>query len=218
MAIRVLVADDQRLVLAAMRRLLEDIPGICVVDEVSSAGQVVAAVRIAQPDVVVLEIAMPGLDGFDAIARIRASVPGAHVLVVSARADLALVRGALAAGATGYILKDCAPGQLRLALDAALRGETYLSAKWWSSALAGPTRRRARGYARPSDPLSPRQREILQLIALGHGTKRIASTLGVSAKTVETHRAAMMQRLGIGHVAGLVMYALRHDLVRLDAR
>jgi DNA-binding NarL/FixJ family response regulator len=210
--VRVLIADDQRLVLAGLRRLVEGVPGVAIVAEASVCDELVSMAASSRPDLIVMELVMNGLEGIDAIARIKGQLPDCRILIVSARGAHDLVRRALGAGASGYILKDSAPVELRLAIKAVLRGDSYLSPAVSRAAASGlvPARRR------DPDVLSPRQREILKLIAKGHCTKRIAQSLGVSVKTVETHRAALMERLDIHHVPGLVFYALRHSLVRLD--
>jgi DNA-binding NarL/FixJ family response regulator len=159
-----------------------------------------------------MELVMNGLEAIDAIAGMKAELPGCRILIVSARGPDDLVRRALRAGASGYVLKDSAPSELRLAIDALLGGHSYLCPGACRAAATGL----ARAQRRDPDVLSPRQREILELIAKGRCNKAIAQLLGLSVKTVETHRAAVMERLQINHIPGLVCYALRHKLVRLE--
>jgi DNA-binding NarL/FixJ family response regulator len=213
--IRTLIADGQRLVLAGLRRVIEGIPGVEVVGETSVAGEVVPMACSLLPDVVLIDSVMRGFDCTDLVARLASEVPGCRVLVVSGQGDDEFVRRALRAGASGYILKSSTTRDLRTAIEEVAAGNAYLCPGAWSSAVCDMQRGRE-GDA-PRETLSPRQREILTLIAQGHCTKGIATAIGISVKTVETHRAALMDRLHIRHVAGLVMYALRHDLVRLDA-
>ena len=212
--IRAILADDQRLVLAGLRRLIEGIPGMTIVGETSIGGEVVSLARSLAPDLVLMEPLMRGCDCMEIVARIRTDVPRCRVLIVAAQGDDELVRGALRAGASGYILKSSTPEDLRTAIEAVMAGNAYLCPAAWSSAVSDL--RRGRNADAPMDSLSPRQREILKLIVQGLCTKSIAEAIGVSVKTVETHRAALMERLQIRHVAGLVMFAIRHGLVRLE--
>jgi DNA-binding NarL/FixJ family response regulator len=209
--VRVLIADDQRLVLAGLRRLIEALPGVAIVAEASACCDVLAAARSSNPDLIVMELVMKGLDGVGAIAQVKAELPGCRILIVSAQPGEDLVRRAIGAGASGFVRKDSAPAELRLAIEAVLDGNTYLCSAVRRAACM-PARERT-----DPDVLSPRQREILKLIAKGHCTKRIAESLGVSVKTVESHRATLMERVQIDHIPGLVFYALWHNLVRLDA-
>ena len=214
--VRALLADDHRLVRAGIRALLLEIEGITIVAEAENGREAVAMAKSHRPDLVVMDISMPALNGIDATAQIVAEVPGARVLVLSMHTSEDFVRRALKAGAAGYIIKDSAPLDLRMAIEAALKDEVYVSprvSRHLIAAFGAPA-----GVAAESslDALSPRQREVLQLIAEGNSTKEIAFQLSVSVKTVETHRAAIMDRLAIRDIPGLVLYAVRHNLVSTE--
>jgi DNA-binding NarL/FixJ family response regulator len=187
-----------------------------VVDEADNGREAIALARTHTPDIVVMDISMKELNGIDATSQIIAEVPGSRVLILSMHTAEEFVRRAVKAGASGYLVKDSVPTELKLALVALMRGEMYFSSRISRQLLSS--------YAEPGldkresslDSLTSRQREVLQMIAEGKSTKEIAATLEVSVKTVETHRAALMSRLGIFDIAGLVMYAARNHLVTID--
>ncbi len=209
---RVLLADDHTLVRAGLRKLLESIPGMEVVGE---AGDGLALLELAeklQPKVVLMDIAMPGLNGLEATARITKSWPDIRVLILSMHQSAEYVRQALRHGAVAYLLKDAAPLELEWALAAVLRGETYLSPAV-SKGVVSDYVHRLRSDEPAQAALTPRQREVLQLIAEGQSTKEIARRLDLSVKTVETHRTQLMKQLDIHEVAGLVRYAIREGLI-----
>jgi len=155
---------------------------------------------------------MPELNGLDATARLIKQDPDIRVIVLSMHQHDQYVRQALRQGAQGYLLKDAAPVELELAMQAVMRGETYLSSAV-SGALVGDYLRRLRSDEPVADALTPRQREVLQLIAEGHSTKEIARRLDLSVKTVDTHRTQLMRQLDIHEIAGLVRYAMRNGIV-----
>lgn len=211
--LRVLLADDHVLVRAGLRALLATFPEVSVVAETGDGRE---AVELAGRgvNIVLMDIGLPGLNGIEATARIVKEHPQVKVVILSMHANEEYIRQALQAGAAGYLLKDAAPAELELALRAVTRGETYLSpaiSRCVVEDYLAQTHPRADAAAQL---LTARQREILQLIAEGQSTKQIAALLGVSVKTVETHRADLMERLGIHDVAGLVRYALREGLAR----
>lgn len=213
-AVRVLLADDHTLVRAGLRKLLESMPDYQVVGE---AGDGVALLELAdtlQPNLVLMDIAMPGLNGLEATARLLKTQPDIRVLILSMHQNEEYVRRALRHGAVAYLLKDAAPLELELALAAVMRGETYLSPAV-SKGVVNDYVQRLRGEDSVGEALSPRQREVLQLIAEGHSTKEIARRLDLAVKTVETHRSQLMRLLDIHEVAGLVRYAMRTGLVSL---
>ncbi len=210
-ALRVLLADDHALVRAGMRSLLRDIEGVEVVGEAADGGQALALAERARPDVVLLDIAMKGMNGLEAAARLRELHPGIKVIILSMHASEEYVLQALRAGAAAYLIKDSATAELELALRSVMRGETYLSPAISRQVVEGYVQRVGAGAG--EDPLTPRQREVLRRIAEGRSTKEIAFDLGLSVKTVETHRAQIMERLAIRDVAGLVRYAMRTGLV-----
>jgi DNA-binding NarL/FixJ family response regulator len=213
--IRILVADDHTLVLAGIRALLEEIEGVTIVGEAHNGREAVAMATSERPDLVVMDISMRELNGIEATVQIRAALPETQVLILSMHATEDFVRRALKAGASGYIVKDSAPLELKMAIEAIMRGEHYISSRVSKHLVAGLSGGASQGQS-SIDSLTPRQREILQMIAEGKSTKEIAFVLNVSGKTVETHRAALMERLGIHDVAGLVLYAVRNRLVSVD--
>lgn len=208
---RILLVDDHALVRAGMRSLLHEIPGVEVVAEAADGAEALRLAAELRPDVVLLDIAMKGMNGLDAAARLREQLPAAKVIVLSMHTSEEYVLLALRAGAAGYLIKDSATSELELALKAVARGETYLSPAISRQVVDGYVQRV--GAAAAPDPLTPRQREVLKRIAEGRSTKEIAYELKLSVKTVETHRAQIMERLGIRDVAGLVRYAMRAGLV-----
>lgn len=216
MIVRILLADDHHLVRTGMRALLKSFPNVEVVGETGDGREAIELVQTLAPNIVLMDIAMPGLNGLDATARIVKEFPHTRVIILSMHANEEYVQQALRAGAAGYLLKNAAPEELGLAIQAVTRGETWLSPA--ISRLVVEEYLGARGEtAGPLAQLTLRQREILQLIAEGKTTKQIAAALAVSIKTVETHRTQLMERLGIRDVAGLVRFAIRHGLVRIDS-
>jgi len=213
----VLLADDHTLVRAGLRALLEGLPEVSVVLEASDGHEALASIAAHHPDVVLMDIAMPGLNGLEAAAVVSRDHPGTRTIVLSMHGTDAYVVQALRAGAAGYLLKDAAVAELPLALRAVLRGEVYISSAVSRLVVNGFLAGMAAADAQPASPLdvlSARQREILQLIAEGHSTKEMAFRLKLSVKTVETHRRQVMERLQIFDIPGLVRLALRHGLVR----
>ena len=209
--IRVVLAEDHALVRAGIRSLLEKLVGIEVVGEAADGHAALELAAATAPDVLMLDVSMPGLNGLEASARAVRRFPRTRVLVLSMHANEEYVQRALEGGARGYLLKDAGAEELELALRAVARGETYLSPAVSKQVIAGYVRRtRVPGSL---EGLSPRQREVLQLIAEGHTTKQIAHRLGVGVKTVETHRTQLMKSLDIHEIAGLVRYAIRVGLV-----
>jgi DNA-binding NarL/FixJ family response regulator len=209
--IRVLVADDHALVRAGIRALLEALDDVEVVAEAGDGRHALAMARAHRPDVLLSDIAMPHLTGLELAAVVARELAPTRVVILSMHASEEYASRALQAGAAGYLLKDSDPAELEVALRAVARGETYLSPAVSTHVIAEYLRRT--GGAAAAGPLTPRQREILRLVAEGETTKGIARHLGISAKTVEAHRAQLMDRLGIRDVAGLVRYAIRTGLV-----
>jgi DNA-binding NarL/FixJ family response regulator len=206
---RVLLADDHRLVRAGIRSLLEAIEGIEVVGEADSSEQALQLLSEARPDLLLTDIAMAGMNGLELLRLARAELPALRVIVLSMHASNDYVSEALRAGASGYLLKDAAASELRGAIETVTSGGTYLS-----PVLSARLIESAGGkLSSPLAALTPRQIEILRGIAAGQSTKEIAFRLEISVKTVETHRAQIMERLGIRDVAGLTRFALRMGLV-----
>jgi DNA-binding NarL/FixJ family response regulator len=214
-SIRVLLADDHTLVRAGIRALLNELPEIDVVAEASDGREALALVKQHLPDVVLMDISMSGIGGLEATRQIRRDYTGVRVIILSMHSNEEHVLQALQAGATGYVLKASAPQELEVALRAAMCGELYLSPR--------VSRHVVQGYIRRVDPeagsldlLTPRQRMVLRLIAEGQTNKQIAHLLKLSVKTIEAHRAQLMQRLGIRDVPGLTRFAMRMGLVSVD--
>ena len=212
---RVLIADDHTLLRAGIRVLLENLEGVEVVAEARDGLEAVALITAHHPDVLLTDIAMPGLNGLELAARVSRDFPDVKTVILSMHSSEEYVCQALQAGAIGYLLKDAGTAELRLAIEAVARGESYLSPAVSKHVIADYVRRTG-NESRSTELLTPRQREILRLIAVGQTTKAIARTLGISVKTVETHRAQLMDRLEIYDIAGLVRYAIRTGLAKPD--
>ncbi len=214
--IRVVLADDHALVRAGLRSLLAQASDIAVVGEASDGLEAMRAVDDLKPDIVVADVAMPGLNGIELVERLARDRPDVRVLIVSAHANEEYVLRAVRAGGAGYVLKDASPAELEQAIRAVAAGDKYLSPSMSRHVISAYLERTGDDEA-PGPRLSPRQRQVLQLIAEGRSTKEIAVMLSLSVKTVETHRAQIMDRLDIHEVAGLVRYAIRIGLVTPDA-
>ena len=215
-SIRVLLADDHSLFRAGVHILLSNIDGVEVVGEADSGRKALDMVRAQTPDVVLMDIAMPEMNGLETTTRVTKEFPGVRVIMLSMHAGEEYVMQALRAGASGYLLKDAATSELELAVRAVARGETYLTPTI-SKRVIDDYLMRTTGSQGPVDQLTKRQREILQLIAKGYTSKEMAQMLTLSPKTIETHRTQLMKQLDIHDVAGLVRYAIRVGLVTLDA-
>ncbi len=212
---RILLADDHALVRAGIRELVQKLPGLEVVAEASNGRQALELIQTQPPDLVLLDIGMKELNGLEVAERLTREHPGVKALILSMHANEEYVLRALRAGACGYMLKDSAITELKLAIDTVLAGKTYLSPAISRSVIDSYLNRTAAPPRKNSlDLLTPRQREILQLIAEGNSTKEIAANLNLSAKTVETHRAQLMERLDIYDVASLVRFAIRAGLIQ----
>jgi DNA-binding NarL/FixJ family response regulator len=215
--VRVLLADDHELVRAGFRALLNSLSNVEVVAEAEDGRAALRLIAAHQPDIVLMDISMPGLNGLEATSQIVKEFPHTRVIILSMHASEDHVLLALRKGAAGYLLKGARRAELELAIQSVARGEVYLSSAA-SKHLVDTYLQRADTPAAASEPhaserLTPRQREILQLIAEGHSVKQIAQTLGISIKTAETHRAQIMDRLDIHDVAGLVRYAIRAGII-----
>ncbi len=226
--IRVLLADDHALVRAGIRALLQSLADIEVVAEASNGREALHLMETLQPAVALLDIGMAEMNGLEAAARAAKVCPQVRVLILSMHANEEYVLHALRSGASGYLLKDAGTAELELAVRAAAQGELYLSPAISRRVVTDYMQRTGTDESLPGtkielsgpallEPLTPRQREVLQLIAEGCGTQQIAQKLGVSTKTVETHRAQIMDRLNLHEVAALIRYAIRAGLVQPDA-
>jgi len=210
--IRVLIADDHTLVRAGIRVLLQGLAGVEVVAEACDGREALALVEAHRPDILFTDIAMPLMNGLELTERVVRDLAPTRVVILSMHASEEYAGRAIQAGAAGYLLKAAGVAELEIAVRAVARGETYFSPAVSTHVIADYLRRTS-GASSESALLTPRQREILRLVAEGHTTKGIARSLGISVKTVETHRAELMDRLGIHDVAGLVKYAIRVGLV-----
>jgi len=213
--ISILLVDDHTLVREGIRALLEKFSEVKVVTEAKDGREAVRKVGQVHPDLVLMDIAMPGLNGLEATARITKEYPGVPVMILSMYANEEYVREAVQAGAVGYLLKRSATAELENAVKAVAGGKAY-----FSPAISSYLTTDRAGHVKTDraliERLTPRQREILQLIAERHSTKEIATLLDISVKTVETHRAQLMARLEIYDVPGLVRFAIKAGLASLE--
>jgi DNA-binding NarL/FixJ family response regulator len=215
--IKVVLAEDHGLVRAGLRALLESLPGLCVVGEAADGREAFNLVQTHLPHILIMDVSMPNLNGIEAARQVVKEFPSVKVLMLSMHENEAYVLQALRAGASGYILKDAAMSELEFAVAAIARGETYLSPSVSKQVVQSLLHGEDGGRERdPLSLLTARQREVLQLIAEGKNTKEIAYRLGVSIKTVETHRAHVMHRLDIHDVVGLTRFATRTGLVQAE--
>lgn len=212
---RVLIVDDHDLVRAGVRALLDKIAGIEVIAEAGNGREALEKIELLHPDLVLMDILMPELNGLDATARAANKFPETRIVILSMNATQEVVIQALQAGAAGYLLKNTSPAELELAIKAVIRGEMFLSSAI-SQHVIDACLKRLTSPAADREMLTPRQREILQLIAEGNTTKAIAHKLGISVKTAESHRTDLMDAIDIHDIAGLTRYAIRMGLVSPD--
>ncbi|HEX2302682.1 MAG TPA: response regulator transcription factor [Gaiella sp.] len=210
MSIRVVLVDDHAILRSGLRRVLEAEPDIEVVGEAESADRAVFEALSAKPDVVVMDVVMPGKSGIEGMPAVLQAVPQAKVLVLSMQDDPRYVREAFEVGAAGYVLKEAADTEVVGAVRAVAAGERYVHPSLGARLVAAEAEERKRAEA---DPLSEREREVLRLLALGHTNQEIAKMLYISVRTAETHRAHIMQKLRLSSRAELVRYALENGLI-----
>lgn len=213
---KVLLADDHTLVRKGIRAVLASQPGIEIVAETGDGREALSLIEQHRPDLALLDITMPGLNGLEVAVRVPQVSPRTKVLILSMHAGEAYVAQALRAGVAGYLLKDAADDELPLAIKAVARNEVYLSPRI-SKQLVDRFVQSGSTEPDPLAGLTTRQREILQLVAEGKSSKEIAAMLELSIKTVESHRGQIMERLGVHDVTGLVRFAIRVGLVSPDA-
>ena len=211
--VRVILADDHTLVRAGIRALLEKLPEVEVVGEAGDGREVLNLVKLHRPDVVLMDITMPGLNGLEAAARMARDFPDVRVIILSMHNNEEYYWRALKAGAAGYLLKKAATAELETALHQVVHGEIYLSREISARLVKKLPSQGIAGRKSPLEQLTSRQREILQLIAEGQNTKQIAEILKVSPKTVEYHRMKLMDGLNVHDIPGLVRFALRVGLI-----
>jgi two-component system response regulator NreC len=211
--IRLLIIDDHQLVRSGLRRLLEAEEDFTVEDEAGTAYDAVRLARLHKPDVILLDVVMPGGSGLDAIPEIREAAPDAKIVTLSMQDDPSYVRQAFASGANGYVLKEAADDELLAAVREVAAGGNYVDPQLGARLAAADATAAADAAV---DPLSDREHEVLRLLALGHTNQEIAQMLFISVRTAETHRARIMQKLRISTRAELVRYAIDHGVLAED--
>jgi two-component system response regulator NreC len=210
---RVLVVDDHAVVRSGIRSLLEAEPDFEIVAEAANARDAVFEARALKPDVILLDVVMPGESGIEVLPRLKKEAPDAKVLVLSMQDDPRYVREAFAQGANGYVLKEAVDAEVVGAVREIAAGGDYVHPALGARMVAAEAQARA---AAAADPLSDREREVLRLLALGHTNQEIAKQLYISVRTAETHRAHIMQKLGLSTRAELVRHAIAHGLLSED--
>ncbi|MGR3886242.1 response regulator [Pseudomonas sp. 1152_12] len=218
MTCNLLLVDDHTLIRAGVRALIQDTPGYTVIGEASDGAQLLEKFSALQPDIVLLDLSMKHIGGLDALQQLKAAYPKSKVLILSMHTDPELIMRALESGAHGYLLKDTTANELEHALMALRNNERYLSPAI-AHTVINQALIRSQGLSAPvahSHNLTARQLEILRLIVRGKSTREIAHGLGLSIKTVEAHRSQIMKRLQIFDVAGLVLFAVREQIISLD--
>lgn len=212
---KVLLVDDHKIIRDGLRAVLEGRPDIEVVGEAANGHEALVLVRTLRPEVVVMDVSMPGLNGIDATARLASEHPEIKVLGLSMASDRRYVLAMLSAGASGYLLKDAASDELIRAIQTVASGQTYLSPQISAAIVETALEARAPAQAATASALTPREREVLQLLAEGRTSKDIAVTLQISVPTVDTHRRQIMSKLKLRSIAELTKYAVREGLTPL---
>jgi two-component system, NarL family, response regulator NreC len=208
--IRILLVDDHAVVRSGLRLLLDREEGMTAVDEAATADEAIFRMIEHKPDVLLIDVTMPGTSGIEAIPKLLEASPATKVLVLSMHDDPRYVRDAFAAGASGYVLKEAADSEVVAAIREVASGGSYVNPALGARMVAAEAKEQAEAQA---DPLSEREHEVLRLLALGHTNQEIAKTLYISVRTAETHRAHIMQKLGLASRAELVRYALAKQLI-----
>lgn len=218
MTCNLLLVDDHLLIRAGVKALINDLPGYAVIGELDDGGQLLEVAERLHPDIILLDLSMRHTGGLEALRRLKAALPLSKVLILSMHTDPQLIMQTLESGAHGYLLKDTSAVELEQALGALRHNERYLSPAI-AHTVINQALNRGPGHAAiqaKNHNLTERQLEILRLIVRGKSTREIACGLGLSIKTVETHRAHVMKRLHIHDVAGLVLFAVREQIISLD--
>ncbi len=210
--VRVLLVDDHTLVRDGLRRLLEDEAGFEVVGQARDGREAVEMAISLQPDVIIMDIAMPSLGGIDATARIKKAKPSAKVIALSMFMDEEYIVQAIGAGASGYVMKDAPAAELIEAIRAVARGERYFDAQIPDATIS---RLKTEQPAAAGSKLTPREREVLQLLAEGHTVRQIGELLGLSRKTVDVHKTHLMKKLDIHNRVGVVRYAIQNKIIHV---
>ena len=209
---RVLLADDHRIVTEGLKGLL--IPDFDLVEVVEDGMALVEAATRLKPDVIIADISMPKLNGLDALVKLKKEDPDVRVIFLTMHREVSYARRAIAAGASGYVLKHSASSELVDAIDVVLGGDTYVSPRI-AGDLIQDTGRGTKAKGETASLLTPRQKEILQLLAEGRSAKEVADILDISARTVEYHKYQMMEALGIPTSAELIVFAIKHGIVKI---
>ena len=217
MGIRIILADDHNVMREGLRSLLEKQDDITVVGEADSGRKTVQMARELSPDVVIMDITMPDMNGIEATRRITAECPGVKVIALSVHSERQFVEGMLEAGVAGYLLKDCAGRDLSAAIRAVANNQTWLSPKVASLVVEGFVRNLSKHKSSTYSSLTEREREVLQLLAEGRSRKEIADCLHISPRTVETHRRQIMEKLNVKSNVELTKYAIREGLTPLES-
>ena len=216
MSTKILLADDHKITREGLRSLIEKQSDMEVVAEAEDGHTAVHLVRKVSPDVVIMDVSMPDLNGIEATQKIVSECPNVKVIALSMHSDTLFVTKMLKSGASGYLLKDCAFEELTRAIRTVVAGKTYLSPAISDVVVDGYLHRLSEDDSASSDVLTHREREVLQMLAEGNSTKQVALKLHISVKTVETHRRQMMHKLDIYSVAELTKYAIRKGLTSLE--
>ena len=214
--IKVVLAEDHTIVRQGLRSILEQHAGIEVIAEAENGREAVRIAEQMKPDVVLMDFSMPGLNGLEATRQIKQRVPDVKVLVLTRHANREYIESILRAGASGYLIKKSAADRLIIAIQSVARGDSFLDPSISRMIIAGYLHPAAGETEGHDVKLTPRQREVLQLIVEGHPNREIASTLHISVKTVENHRANLMQKLDLHSTADLTQYAIREGIISLD--
>lgn len=215
--IKLMVVDDHSIVREGVRILLEKSPDLCVVAEADNGKKALELAADLAPHVVLMDMVMPGMNGIEATQRLRAEHPEVRVLILSMHKDKRFVSQAFRAGAKGYLLKDCASAELVQAVRRVAAGEMYVCHGIIGVVMDDYVTRLPESLTQPEILLTPREREVLQLIAEGHNAKNVAYQLNINVKTVDTHRQQIMKKLKMGSVAELTKYAIREGLISMDS-
>jgi DNA-binding NarL/FixJ family response regulator len=216
MQIKIILADDHKIVRDGLRALIEKEPDMAVVAEACDGRTTVRKAKELMPHIIIIDISMPDLNGIEAARQIMSNTPNTKIIALSMHSDRRFVMNMLEAGAAGYLLKDSAFEELSMAIKTVLSGKPYLSPAIAGVVVEDVMRHSSQKTSRAKIELTPREREVLQLLAEGHTTKHIASQLNVSVKTVETHRRQVMEKLDTHSVAELTKYAIREGLTSLE--
>lgn len=216
MTTRILIADDHAILRSGLRLLIEKQSGLSVIGEASDGSEALTKARELQPDLILLDLNMPGLDGLAALPLLRREVPKARLLILTMHDDASYLQQALRSGASGYVLKKAVDNELLMGIEAVMRGETYVHSSMTQKLLQSVLPEAAPGEQADGDPwsgLSERERDVLRLVALGYTNGEIAEELYLSVKTVETYRARGMEKLNLQTRAQLVKSALKHGIL-----